>query len=246
MFPIVSFFCNFVDYLYILSKARETEFLKTKMSESIDKVVEKNLGSKLKDRENVKGDTKKSKDSVSSEDSYVKAAIEYLKMRKNQHKCEFDTSTIEKYMRGRKLAKELKGEAAAYMSAVLNYLAAEVLELAGDAAAEEITTSKPAMIGPRHLKTAIGNDEELSKLLKEVSSSSSTTKTKKRVREDTSTTIISVQNDELKEVSSSSSTKTKKQKHVREDMSTTALSVQTDGHEQQRKRTKVSDDENNK
>ena len=218
----------------------QTKEFEKKMSESIecvDKFVEKNLGSKWKDRENVKDD-KKRKDSVSSEDSYVKAAIEYLKMRKNQHKCEFDTSTIEKYMRGRKLAKELKGEAAAYMSAVLNYLAAEVLELAGDAAAKEVTTSKPAMIGPRHLKTAIGNDEELSQLLKEVSSSSSSstkTKQQKRVREDTSTTV---QTDEHEQQQS-------KRKKISDD--TTTLPVQqTDKHEQQSEPKKVSEDENNK
>ncbi len=157
----------------------------------VDKFVQREIGSKWKDRENAKGDEKKRKTSSSSEDLYVKAAIEYLKMRKNQHKCEFDTTTIEKYMRGRKLAKELKGEAAAYMSGVLNYLAAEVLELAGDAAAKEVT-SKPAMIGPRHLKTAIGNDEELSQLLREVSSSSSSSSSKtkqKRVREDLSVQV---------------------------------------------------------
>merc|ERR1712039_793743 len=61
-------------------------------------------------------------------------------------------------------AKRLAIGGSIYLTAVIEYLTAEILELAGNAAKDQ----KKNRIIPRHIQLAIRSDEELSKYLKDV------------------------------------------------------------------------------
>lgn len=89
----------------------------------------------------------------------------------------FPVSRLHRYLKQRVFGRRAKKEtaksrpvtqvskpAAVYLAAVLEYLVAELLEAAGNVTKEH----KKKRISPRHIKFAIAYDEEIDKLLKDV------------------------------------------------------------------------------
>eukprot|EP00249_Psilotum_nudum_P004424 c17948_g2_i1 orf=152-556(+) len=74
---------------------------------------------------------------------------------------QFPVSRLARYLKKGRYAQRIGSGAPVYLAAVLEYLAAEVLELAGNAARD----NKKTRIIPRHIQLAVRNDDELGKLL---------------------------------------------------------------------------------
>ncbi|XP_031560092.1 late histone H2A.2.2-like [Actinia tenebrosa] len=86
------------------------------------------------------------------------------KTRSSRAGLQFPVGRIHRFLRKGNYSERIAAGAPVYMAAVLEYLSAEILELAGNAARD----NKKSRIIPRHLQLAIRNDEELNKLLQGV------------------------------------------------------------------------------
>merc|ERR1711934_890575 len=74
---------------------------------------------------------------------------------------QFPVGRVARHMKAGRYAQRIGAGAPVYCAAVLEYLAAEVLELAGNAAKED----KKSRVAPRHIQLAIRHDDELNKLM---------------------------------------------------------------------------------
>ncbi|XP_069349441.1 histone H2A type 1-H-like [Eulemur rufifrons] len=88
-------------------------------------------------------------------------ALTKTKSRSSRAGLKFPVGRIHRLLRKGNYAERIGGGAPVYLAAVLEYLTAEILELAGNASRD----NKKTRIIPRHLQLAIRNDEELNKLL---------------------------------------------------------------------------------
>jgi len=92
------------------------------------------------------------------------ATAQKSQSRSSKAGLQFPVGRIGRFLKKGRYAARVGAGAPVYMAAVLEYLCAEILELAGNAARD----NKKTRIVPRHLQLAVRNDEELNKLLGKV------------------------------------------------------------------------------
>ncbi len=90
-----------------------------------------------------------------------KAAGKKAQSRSAKAGLQFPVGRIARFLRKQRVASRIGAGAPVYLGAVLEYLTAEILELAGNAAKD----NKKSRVIPRHIQLAVRNDEELNKLL---------------------------------------------------------------------------------
>ena len=86
------------------------------------------------------------------------------KSRSSRAGLQFPVARVHRMLRRGHYAAHSSAGAPVYLAAVMEYLAAEILEMAGNAAKD----NKKVRISPRDLQLAIRNDEELNRLLSRV------------------------------------------------------------------------------
>ncbi|XP_043856902.1 histone H2A-beta, sperm-like [Dromiciops gliroides] len=80
--------------------------------------------------------------------------------RSSRAQLQFPVSRVDRFLRQGHYAQRLASGAPVFLAAVLEYLTAEILELAGNAARD----NQKSRIAPRHVQLAVRNDAELNQL----------------------------------------------------------------------------------
>lgn len=86
---------------------------------------------------------------------------------------QFPVGRVARFMRERRVARRMAAAAPVYMAAVLEYMTAEILELAGNAASDMKKGQKNVRIMPRHIGLVARGDEELNKFFQKAAIASS-------------------------------------------------------------------------
>ena len=86
------------------------------------------------------------------------------KSRSRRAGVQFPVGRIHRFLRKGNFAERIGAGAPVYLAAVIEYLVAEVLELAGNATRD----NKKSRILPRYMQLVIRTDEELNKLFSDV------------------------------------------------------------------------------
>jgi histone H2A len=86
------------------------------------------------------------------------------KSRSSKAGLQFPVGRIARHLKKGRYASRIGAGAPVYLAAVLEYIVAEIVELAGNSARD----NKKQRIIPRHIQLAVRNDEELSKFLSKV------------------------------------------------------------------------------
>ncbi|XP_044512845.1 histone H2A-beta, sperm-like [Gracilinanus agilis] len=84
--------------------------------------------------------------------------------RSSRAQLQFPVSRVDRFLRQGHYAQRLASGAPVFLAAVLEYLTAEILELAGNAARD----NQKSRIAPRHVQLAVRNDAELNQLFGDV------------------------------------------------------------------------------
>jgi len=83
------------------------------------------------------------------------------KSRSSRAGLQFPVGRVHRHLRNGNYGSRIGAGAPVYLAAIMEYLSAEILELAGNAARD----NKKTRINPRHVQLAVRNDDELNKLM---------------------------------------------------------------------------------
>ena len=151
-----------------ISSDEDEQEVESPVEEFEDEEQEDESGGESDEESEVESEVEESpKPSSSSRPPTTGGQVSLKKMRVRQHTragLHFSVGRTHKWLKKECAGYDVSPLGAVYLASVLEYLCAEVLELAGNAARD----FKKKTIDPRHIMLAVRNDEELDRLLRGV------------------------------------------------------------------------------